>query len=231
MPSRCPIPRRRRSPPRSPSRRVQRRRLRSTPCSSSASTASSSPRRARSTPPSRSTPLSRPAVFCQKPLGRDGIEVRAVLAAARAADRLLGVDLSYRFTAGMVAIRDLVQRGELGAIFAVDLVFHNAYGPDKPWFYDRAELGGGCVIDLGVHLVDLALWVLGGDRARAISASLLEQRPTAAARRGRGLRRCPVRGRRCYRPADVLVEPACRARGRDRRGILWPRRRRGAAQR
>ncbi len=113
------------------------------------------------------------AVFCQKPLGRDGAEVRAVLAAARAADRLLGVDLSYRFTAGMVAIRDLVQRGELGAIFAVDLVFHNAYGPDKRWFYDRALAGGGCVIDLGVHLVDLALWVLGGDRARRISASLL----------------------------------------------------------
>ena len=44
------------------------------------------------------------AVFCQKPLGRDGREVRAVVAAARTADRLLGVDLSYRFTAGMIAV-------------------------------------------------------------------------------------------------------------------------------
>ncbi len=46
-------------------------------------------------------------------------------------------------------------------MFAVDLVFHNAYGPGKPWFYDRAQSGGGCVMDLGVHLVDLALWTLG----------------------------------------------------------------------
>src|SRR5690606_36159589 len=34
------------------------------------------------------------------------------------------------------------------------------YGPDKPWFYDRREAGGGCLMDLGIHLVDLALWLL-----------------------------------------------------------------------
>ena len=100
------------------------------------------------------------AVFCQKPLGRTAAEARAVVDAARAADRLLAVDLSYRFTAGMVRIADLVRSGALGRVHAVDLVFHNAYGPDKPWFYDRALSGGGCVMDLGVHLVDLALWVL-----------------------------------------------------------------------
>ena len=100
------------------------------------------------------------AVFCQKPLGRDAAEVARVVAAARNADRLLAVDLSYRFTHGMVAIRDAIRGHALGRVFAVDLVFHNGYGPDKPWFYDRAQSGGGCVIDLGVHLVDLALWAL-----------------------------------------------------------------------
>lgn len=88
------------------------------------------------------------AVFCQKPLGRDEAEVRAVVAAARRADRLLGLDLSYRGADGMRRIRDLVAGGELGSVFAADLVFHNAYGPDKPWFYDRALSGGGCVMDL-----------------------------------------------------------------------------------
>ena len=41
------------------------------------------------------------AVFCQKPLGRSHDETRAVIAAARRADRLLGVDLSYRSTAAV----------------------------------------------------------------------------------------------------------------------------------
>ena len=100
------------------------------------------------------------AVFCQKPLGRNAAEARAVIDAARAADRLLAVDLSYRHTAAVEAIAGLIRCGELGTIFAADLTFHNAYGPDKPWFFDRAQSGGGCVVDLGVHLVDLALWLL-----------------------------------------------------------------------
>lgn len=100
------------------------------------------------------------AVFCQKPLGRNATEVRSVVDAARRANRLLGCDFSYRFTAGMRAIKELVERGALGRIHAADLVFHNAYGPDKPWFYDACQSGGGCVMDLGSHLVDLALWLL-----------------------------------------------------------------------
>ncbi len=113
------------------------------------------------------------AVFCQKPLGRNAAEVEAVLAAARRADRLLGVDLSYRQTEGMRAIRELVRSGALGTVYAANLVFHNAYGPDKPWFYDPALSGGGCVMDLGVHLVDLALWALDFPAVRSVSSSLL----------------------------------------------------------
>lgn len=113
------------------------------------------------------------AVFCQKPLGRNAGEARAVVEAARAADRLLGVDLSYRFTRGMEAIRAAVQAGELGQVFAADLVFHNAYGPGKDWFYDPRQSGGGCVIDLGVHLVDLALWALGWPEVRDVESRLL----------------------------------------------------------
>jgi len=112
------------------------------------------------------------AVFCQKPLGRTAAEVQAVVDAARKADRLLGVDLSYRFTEGMRRIREIIDSGELGSIYAVDLVFHNAYGPDKPWFYDPALSGGGCVMDLGVHLVDLALWTLSHPGVSGVSGKL-----------------------------------------------------------
>ncbi|HWH18649.1 MAG TPA: Gfo/Idh/MocA family oxidoreductase [Allosphingosinicella sp.] len=112
------------------------------------------------------------AVFCQKPLGRTGEEARAVVEAARAADRLLAVDLSYRFTEGMRRIRDLIAAGELGRVYAADFVFHNAYGPDKAWFYDPALAGGGCVMDLGVHLVDLALWALDFPRVASASSHL-----------------------------------------------------------
>jgi predicted dehydrogenase len=112
------------------------------------------------------------AVFCQKPLGRTAAECAAAVAAAKAADRLLGVDLSYRFTEAARRVREQVRAGALGQLFGVDLVFHNAYGPGKPWFYDPALSGGGCVIDLGVHLVDLALWMLDFPEVVGVSSSL-----------------------------------------------------------
>jgi predicted dehydrogenase len=112
------------------------------------------------------------SVFCQKPLGRSGAEAAAVVDAAHAADRLLGVDFSYRHVAGMEPVRDLVRSGALGRVYAVDTVFHNAYGPDKPWFYDPARSGGGCVMDLGIHLVDLACWLLDFPRIAQVSAHL-----------------------------------------------------------
>ncbi|MCR5872931.1 Gfo/Idh/MocA family oxidoreductase [Phenylobacterium sp. J426] len=112
------------------------------------------------------------AVFCQKPLGRTAEEAACVVAAARQADRLLGVDFSYRFTEGMRRIREILRAGEIGRVFAADLVFHNAYGPDKPWFYDPELSGGGCVMDLGVHLVDLALWALDFPEVEDVRADL-----------------------------------------------------------
>src|SRR3954452_20594949 len=115
------------------------------------------------------------AVFCQKPLGRNAAETRRVVEAARHADRLLSVDLSYRFVEGMKLVRDWVQSGELGDIFAVQATFHNSYGPDKAWFYRRSLSGGGCLLDLGIHLVDLALWTLDWPKANTIGAQLLSR--------------------------------------------------------
>jgi predicted dehydrogenase len=117
------------------------------------------------------------AVFCQKPLAVDARGAGGVVDAARAADRLLAVDLCYRHTEAARRVRELVAAGELGDVFAVDLVFHNAYGPDKPWADDRALAGGGCLLDLGVHLVDLALWTLGGPGVRRVVAGHLHGRP------------------------------------------------------
>jgi predicted dehydrogenase len=114
-------------------------------------------------------------VFCQKPLARTAAETRAVVDAAREANCLLGVDFSYRFTLGMQRIRRLILDAALGDIHAAHLVFHNAYGPDKRWFHDPELSGGGCLLDLGTHLVDLALWTLGGPKVECATGRLLSQ--------------------------------------------------------
>jgi predicted dehydrogenase len=125
------------------------------------------------------------AVFCQKPLGINGAEVAAVVAAARRNDRLLGADFSYRHTRAMQAIRRLLREEAIGRVYAVDLTFHNAYGPDKAWFYDAGLSGGGCVMDLGVHLVDLVLWSLSFPPVQAVHAELYAAGDRLRLRNGR----------------------------------------------
>jgi len=101
------------------------------------------------------------AVFCQKPLARSAAETVRIVAAAERAGRLLGVDYAYRHTDALRRIHDLVHTGALGRLYAMDLTFHSALGPEKSWFHDKQASGGGCLMDLGTHLVDLALWILG----------------------------------------------------------------------
>lgn len=115
------------------------------------------------------------AVFCQKPLGRSAAETIQVITAARSSDRLLDVDMCYRHVRSFALIKELAQSGAIGEIYACDLVFHNAYGPDKAWYYDRRLSGGGCVIDLGIHLVDLALWMLNFPAVDALASRRFAQ--------------------------------------------------------
>lgn len=112
------------------------------------------------------------AVFCQKPLGRTAEEARRVVNASRRADRPLGVDMAYRWAEAFRGARELVRQGALGEVFAGRLAFHNAYGPDNAWCHDPARAGGGCLIDLGVHLVDTLLWTLGFPAVTAVRSSL-----------------------------------------------------------
>lgn len=112
------------------------------------------------------------AVYCQKPLARTAAEAAQVVQAAEDRGVLLDVDLCYRRTEGMQRVKALVDAGELGRVTGLHLVFHNAYGPDKPWFTDPALSGGGCAMDLGIHLVDLALWLLGYPPVGDVTAAL-----------------------------------------------------------
>ena len=54
------------------------------------------------------------AVLCQKPLALDAAQTREVIAAARRANRLLAVDMSYRYLRSVTLVKQLVDAGEIG---------------------------------------------------------------------------------------------------------------------
>ncbi|MDQ6673353.1 MAG: Gfo/Idh/MocA family oxidoreductase [Chloroflexota bacterium] len=115
-------------------------------------------------------------VLVQKPLATSAADARATVDIASALGLVLFVDYSYRMLDTAVALRTALP--EIGAVGAVSAVFHNIHGPrrGREWFTNPSLSGGGALIDLGVHMLDLALWVLGPREARLERADL-ERRP------------------------------------------------------
>jgi len=111
-------------------------------------------------------------VFAQKPLARTEAETRELVVLARERDLRLGVDMSYRHLAATRAALERLHAGAIGAVHAAELTFHNAYGPDKGWARDLALAGGGALLDLGCHLLDLASLFLGRLDPVAVHADL-----------------------------------------------------------
>jgi predicted dehydrogenase len=101
-------------------------------------------------------------VLCEKPMAMNAGEAEAMLAAAKRAGRRLGINFSFRFTPQSFAMKQLVESGELGDIYFGRSVWHRRRGMPGfgGWFGTKALSGGGPLIDLGVHRLDLALWLM-----------------------------------------------------------------------
>jgi predicted dehydrogenase len=101
-------------------------------------------------------------VLCEKPMAMNAAEARQMLAAAKAARKRLMINFSYRFTEQGWAMKQEVQTGILGDIYFARTVWHRRRGLPGfgGWFGQKALAGGGPLIDLGVHRLDLALWLM-----------------------------------------------------------------------
>ena len=115
------------------------------------------------------------AVLCEKPLDPDADEARAVVAAA--GDGLAGCAFDQRFHPAHVRIAELVAAGELGTVTAVRIGY--ACWLPADWSPDwqrrdnwRVGPGGGAVIDLAPHGVDLVGVLLGGDDLERLHVTL-----------------------------------------------------------
>lgn len=102
-------------------------------------------------------------VLCEKPMARTVKEAGRMLAAARKARRNLMINFSFRFSDMSYALKQQVDAGVVGEIYFGRTVWHRRRGLPGfgGWFGNRDLAGGGPLIDLGVHRLDLALWLMG----------------------------------------------------------------------
>ena len=102
-------------------------------------------------------------VLCEKPMAMNAQEARHMLAAAEKAGKRLMINFSYRFTDQSIALKQQVDAGVLGEVYFARTTWHRRRGIPRlgGWFGQKAISGGGPLIDLGVHRLDLALWLMG----------------------------------------------------------------------
>jgi predicted dehydrogenase len=105
-------------------------------------------------------------VLCEKPMAMNAAEGREMLAAAQQAGKRLMINFSYRFSEQSTALKQQVDSGILGEVYFARTVWHRRRGLPGfgGWFGQKALSGGGPLIDLGVHRLDLALWLMGYPR-------------------------------------------------------------------
>ena len=109
-------------------------------------------------------------VLCEKPLAATLADATAMVATARRTGTLLGLAFDQRRHPAHIAIRDAIASGLVGTTTAVRIVYgcwlDRGWNVDRPgrddnWRIDAARAGGGAVIDLAPHGLDLADMLLG----------------------------------------------------------------------
>ena len=113
-------------------------------------------------------------VLCERPLGLSVAGVEEVIAAQQRADKAVLVGMHHRFRSDVQALKQFLDGGELGTIHALRSGWYTFKTARQAlgWRQQRAQSGGGAMLDLGIGLIDLSLWLLDWPKHLQVIASL-----------------------------------------------------------
>lgn len=114
-------------------------------------------------------------VLCEKPPAMNYAQALEMERTARAAGRLLMVGFVRRFGKNTTILKEFIDRGHLGDIYYAKAACLRRCGNPTGWFSDRSRSGGGPLIDLGVHMIDLCRFLMGGPRAISVYGATFDR--------------------------------------------------------
>ena len=112
-------------------------------------------------------------VICEKPLAMNPKEGEAMVAAGKKAKKLFMTAFNNRFRGDTQVLKKFIEAGELGDIYFAKTGWIRRKGIPGfgGWFTTKKMSGGGPLIDLGVHVLDLALWLMGNPKAVTVTGT------------------------------------------------------------
>ena len=103
-------------------------------------------------------------VLCEKPMALNAKEAESMLDEAKKNGRKLMIGFVRRFGNDAEVMKDFIDGGYIGDIYYAKAVYLRRNGNPGGWFADSARSGGGPLIDLGVHVIDLTRHLMGGPK-------------------------------------------------------------------
>ena len=100
-------------------------------------------------------------VFCEKPPALNAEDAQRMMQSASKSGKVLMYGFMFRFSEKMRLVRELIGNGEVGSISYVKAGIIRRCGNPGGWFASREVAGGGPLMDVGVHLIDLASFLMG----------------------------------------------------------------------
>lgn len=114
--------------------------------------------------------LSGKHVFVEKPIARNSSEGAAMVAAAKKSGKQLMVGYCWRWNPGAAALKRFIDAGDMGEIYYGRVQAMRRRGiPGWGVFTQKDKQGGGPLIDIGCHLLDLTLWLMGHPKPVSVS--------------------------------------------------------------
>jgi predicted dehydrogenase len=112
-------------------------------------------------------------VLCEKPVARTGEEATRMVAAAEKMDRVFQVAFNYRYRSDVRILKRHVDQGALGHVYYAKARWLRRSGipSGTGWFTTRELAGGGPLMDLGVHMLDMALYLMGEPEVASVTAA------------------------------------------------------------
>lgn len=116
-------------------------------------------------------------VLLEKPMGLNAAECQEINEVVEQTGRLLQIGMVYRYSAPAQAAKRIIESGDLGQIsHAKAHLFRRRGIPGLGgWFTNKQLSGGGPLIDLGVHLIDLSYWLMGFPEVSRVSGKVYAQ--------------------------------------------------------
>lgn len=138
-------------------------------------------------------------VICEKPMAMNAEEARKMKEAADKNGRLLQIGFVRRYGNDCKVVKDFIDAGSFGDIYYAKATYLRRNGNPGGWFGDKSRSGGGPLIDLGVHVIDLVRYLLGKPQPVSVYGATFQKL----------LNRPTVKSQKDYTAADAKKNDIC----------------------